>query len=90
MNQSQTQKPLLLLDIDGCVNAFDAEDHTGYTVTRARGYALLVPSHAPGWILRLEEHFEIVWSTMWKQHAATHFAPAAGFGESWAPTSRRP
>ena len=92
------QRPLLLLDIDGVLNAFAAwrlvqgpvdrdglhvPPSDGYRVARANGWNLLIPAEAPRWVARMEAHLDIVWSTMWAANAVEHFAPIAGFGSTW-------
>jgi hypothetical protein len=93
-----TQRPLLLLDIDGVLNVFGAwglvrgpadregrlvPPSSGYRVARANGWNLLIPADAQRWVARLEAHLDIVWSTMWAANAVEHFAPIAGFGATW-------
>jgi hypothetical protein len=94
-----SQRPLLLLDIDGVLNAFEAwglvhgplprDGHQvppsdGYRLTHANGWNLLIPADARRWVARLEAHFDVVWSTMWESDAVEHFAPVAGFGHTWS------
>jgi hypothetical protein len=93
-----TQRPLLLLDIDGVLNAFGAwrlvpgptgrdgryvPPDDGYRLVQANGWHLLIPTDAPRWVARLEAHLDIVWSTMWGSRAVEHFGPIAGFGTTW-------
>ena len=75
-------KPLLGLDVDGVLNAF-SEPHLlpAYTEYHAGGYWVLMNmDQHPKWIAELEEHFEIVWATMWTHKANEFIAPILGVG----------
>jgi hypothetical protein len=75
-------KPLLGLDVDGVLNAF-SEPHLlpDYTEYFAGGYWVLMNlGEHPQWIAELEEHFEIVWATMWTHKANEFIAPILGVG----------
>lgn len=75
------EKPLLLLDIDGVLNAF--APRSGLRSTDINGYRILLnPDHVE-WVREFEKHFEVVWSTMWRSEARRSFAPEAGFGAKW-------
>ena len=50
---------------------------------RAAGYHLYLDRRHPKWIDELERRFEMVWSSMWQDHAADPFGIVAGFGTSW-------
>jgi hypothetical protein len=91
-------RPLLLLDVDGVLNAFGAWQRIdeglplgrgnlvvpdGFRAARADGYELLLrPEHAQ-WVSVLESSFDMVWATMWQQRAPTALAPVVGFGAHW-------
>ncbi len=91
-------RPLLLLDVDGVLNAFGAWeriDHRlplgrgnvrvppGFAAARADGYELLLrPEHAE-WVRGLEQVFDMVWATMWQERAPVGLAPVVGFGADW-------
>ena len=71
-------RPLLLLDVDGVLNPFAAENcPEGY-----REFAFfpdeepvrLRPAHGP-WLADLGRHFELVWATGWGDEANIHIAP---------------
>jgi len=75
-------KPLLGLDVDGVLNAF-ADPYTLPTHTQAYvgGYwVLLNLDDHPKWITELQEHFDIVWATMWTHSANELLAPVLGIG----------
>lgn len=75
-------KPLLLLDIDGVVNAFDlAAPYTkGYEQVQANGYRLTFRPEWAEWVEGMSVRTEAVWATMWQAQAISHFAPATGIG----------
>jgi hypothetical protein len=77
-------RPLVLLDIDGVVNAFDAPYEAiargGYTQTQGGGYRLTIRPEWAEWVDGLAEHGDVVWATMWQRFAITDFAPATGIG----------
>jgi hypothetical protein len=91
-------RPLLLLDVDGVLNAFQAWELIdpeapmlrgnvraphGWRHAQADGYQLLLnPEHAD-WVKRLSRQFEMVWATMWQQRAPLALAPTVGFGADW-------
>ncbi len=99
LKEDNKEKPLLLMDIDGVLNLFDAWidggfDFSGRSVKVKRvapehlrevvvgGYRLLLnPDHIE-MFEALEEHFDVVWATMW-QSGAFRFGKVAGFGEHW-------
>ncbi len=79
-------KPILLLDIDGVINAFDP---TRPHVTRKVGgrwtkngsftpYTLRFDNEVVEMIDALSEHFEIHWATMWNGRANHQVAPVLG------------
>lgn len=80
-----TQKPILFLDVDGVLNAFaPVRPH----VTRQIGgrtvkgvwcpYTLHFDNEVVDMIEALQEHFDIVWATMWNERANDLIAPALG------------
>ena len=93
-----TDRPLLLLDVDGVLNAFAAWERvdarlplsrgnvrapTGFEPVRVDGYHLLLrPEHAD-WVARLQTRFDMVWATMWQERAPLSLAPVVGFGADW-------
>lgn len=84
------QKPLLLLDIDGVLNAFGQAAHidsessapSQFKVAEAKGYMLFIHESVPESVAVLEEHFTVVWATMWQSDAHI-FGRVAGFGTEW-------
>lgn len=89
-------RPLLLMDVDGVLNAFGAwdrllagldptgdEDGPTLRPARADGYHLLINRDHARWLARLESLFEIVWATMWQERAPAAFAPHLGIGDTW-------
>lgn len=74
-------KPMLLVDIDGVLNAFDARGSTkGYARTQANGYRLTYRPEWAVWINKLSRLSDPIWATMWQENARSSFAPATGIG----------
>ncbi len=75
-------KPLLGLDVDGVLNAFASPyDLPTHTEAYVGGYwVLLNTEDHPKWIAELQEHFEIVWATMWTHNANEFIAPILDIG----------
>lgn len=79
-------KPLLLLDVDGVVNAFSPDrPHTVHTVDFGRtnkgvpqSYTLHFDNEVVMMIEALQDHFDVVWCTMWNQSANSRLAPLLG------------
>lgn len=78
-------KPILLLDVDGVVNAFRptrphvAREIGGRTVNgRFVPYQIHFDNEVVDMLDQLAEHFEIHWATMWNQAANEEIAPALG------------
>lgn len=74
-------KPLLLLDIDGVLNSFGDDDGSPHHFpARLAHYSLRLDRRHPIWLKDLEQHYEIIWATMWQEDAAVKFAPLLGYG----------
>jgi hypothetical protein len=95
-SRTGARAPLLLMDIDGVLNAFGgwgwftgreeapaAVDPSGLRAEVAGGYWLLLNDQHVAWLTELEQSFEIIWTTMWQQQAPTVFAPVLGVGTDW-------
>lgn len=85
-------KPLLLLDIDGVINAFGilGEDSTKYDfdqgVQTSNGavFRIRVPPGTQTRVQRLSQSFEMVWATMWMEDAHPCIGlPLLGIKECW-------
>jgi hypothetical protein len=81
---SSADRPLLLVDIDGVLNAFDAhrltEDHRRTVVG---GYLVTLDRRHPAWFDELAQYADICWATMWQAMAGPVFGRAAGLGTDW-------
>lgn len=93
-----SRRPLLLLDVDGVLNAYAGWERIdpslplgrgnlvvppGFRAARADGYELLLrPEHAD-WVQMLSGRFEMVWATMWQHRAPAALAPVVGYGWDW-------
>lgn len=93
-----TARPLLLLDVDGVLNAFGAWERRdsslplapgnlvvpeGFRAARADGYHLLLREEHADWVEGLGRRFDMVWATMWQGRAPVGLAPVVGYGASW-------
>lgn len=91
-------RPLLLLDVDGVLNAFGAwtlvdeeaglrRDNVrapeGWRSARVDGYHLLLNPEHTEWVATLSTRFDMVWATMWQDRAPAALAHAVGFGADW-------
>lgn len=89
-------RPVLLLDVDGCLSVFTSPDSSSFTQAQeAAGpdggtYVLNVRPEMSAWLAELAEHYELVWCTTWS-NANTAIAPLLGlagldqvpFPEKW-------
>lgn len=79
------RRPLLLMDIDGVLNAFDhphPDDDPAYRIDHADGYRLVLRRSHPAEVGELQAPYQVVWATMWQQRAAV-FGTRAGLGTDW-------
>jgi len=82
-------KPLLLLDVDGPLNPYRAEDPAGYELHKLApgGFTFdvwLNKDHGPRLIEFADAWgMELVWATMWEHDANTMIAPVIGL--PWLP-----
>lgn len=89
---SENDKPLLLLDIDGVLNAYgrtyldadaaERQHDDKYYQAVAEGYLLFLHKNHAEYVEELESRFEVMWATMW-QWRAPRFGEVAGYGQSW-------
>lgn len=82
MRDTNTAKPLLLLDIDGVLNAFPS--HAGFRYTRHTidGYRIHLHNEVHDMVSALEEAFEIVWFTLWNHRASPAIGPHVGLADA--------
>lgn len=80
-----TTSPIVLLDIDGCTNAFRATNPLPphKYVAEVGGYQLVLDTRHPEWIADIATRAEVKFATMWQRHAPTHYAAVAGYGHDW-------
>lgn len=90
-----TDKPMLLCDVDGVLNAFawywakvpdiNAEelDERLEDIFLANGYTIYVPAGTKERMARITPLFECVWATTWEDKAIEHLSPKLGFGAYW-------
>lgn len=89
MNQSSERRPLLLLDVDGVLNAFPERATSQFTRHHIDGYPIHLHAEVRGMVSALDQAFEIVWFTLWNHRATPGIGPhvgldgAAHFTTSW-------
>jgi hypothetical protein len=72
-------RPLVLLDVDGVVNAL--EPHVVATQRhQADGYTLEIPDYLPSLVAHLTTVAEVWWCTTWRHAANLHISPLLGIG----------
>ncbi len=76
------RKPLLLLDVDGVLNAFPATWQTGYTRKAIDGYPIHFHHEVRQMVSALDKAFEIVWFTLWNHRAAPGIGPHVGLSDA--------
>lgn len=78
------KRPLVLLDVDGVLNAFTAEDRDGWEEHEVRPagipYRVYVDPAIGKALLALAEETgaQLAWATRWEEHASEHIAPLLG------------
>jgi hypothetical protein len=76
-----SDKPLLLLDVDGPLNPWAASNRQvpkGYRQWRIEGYKVrLAPWHGEE-LLKLAKVYDLVWATTWEHTANTEIGPRIG------------
>ena len=78
------QRPLVLVDIDGVLNAFEARRLTTHQrVAVADRYRVVLDGRHPGWFDVLGDYAELCWATMWQAKAGPVFGRVAGLGTDW-------
>jgi hypothetical protein len=76
MTSTPFEKPILLLDVDGVLNAFaPVRPHTTHVVGP---YNVRFDNEIVDMIDALAESFEIHWATMWNSRANSQIAPVLG------------
>lgn len=81
VEQPSGVKPLLLLDVDGVLNAFpgNAPDYTSHLID---GYPIHFHEELRQMVSVLHDSFEIVWFTLWNQRAAASIGPHVGLADN--------
>lgn len=82
-------RPLLLLDVDGVLNAFPTgAGRWDYTDCVIDGYPIHFHQELPQMVAELRRHFDIVWFTLWNRNAAPLIGPHVGLTDApFLPTS---
>jgi hypothetical protein len=83
-SNKESIRPLVLVDIDGVVNAFGARKVLAHQrAVRIGQYRIVLDTRHPEWFAELAKEAELRWATMWQAGAARQFSPVAGFGADW-------
>ncbi len=78
---SESRKPLLLLDVDGVLNAFPDSDASSFTRRAIDGYPIHFHHEVRQMVSALDEAFEILWFTLWNHRAAIGIGPHVGLSD---------
>jgi hypothetical protein len=80
---ANSAKPLLLVDVDGVISlfGFDGRDPPEGRFTNVDGMVHYLSATAGGHLIRLAEHFELVWCTGWQERANEHLLATLGLPE---------
>ncbi|MER7063978.1 HAD domain-containing protein [Streptomyces albidoflavus] len=77
-----SDRPLILLDVDGVLNAFRRPGPEWQRFRRMGFHLWLNPAHGPSLLkLAAELDCELVWATTWEHNANTEIAPLVGLPE---------
>jgi hypothetical protein len=78
-------RPLLLMDVDGVLNAANRSQNAKvYSIFKAggsepgKGFLIHFQHALNGWLAELADHFHLVWCTTWDDVANTALAPHLG------------
>lgn len=72
-------RPFLLVDVDGVLNAInESQNRKTYDIFQSGPYRIRLRHELSGWLHRLSEHFELVWTTMWDEAANAELSPRLG------------
>lgn len=72
-----TDRPLILLDVDGVINAIGPR-FGPMTSERAGDFTIQLPDYMPALVQHLTTVGEIMWCTAWRHEANKHIAPLLG------------
>ena len=73
-----SERPLLLLDVDGVLCPFGVDESEPMRNLRAGGLTLRFAAALPDRLARLRRAFDLVWATMWHEEANFALAPMVG------------
>jgi hypothetical protein len=77
-------KPILAVDIDGVISLFGAEEKPDRAFTKLElvdGVPHLISLPVGDRLVRLSEHFELVWASGWEDKANFYLPPLLGLPE---------
>ena len=83
--RSSTERPLLLVDVDGVISlfGFPAAPPAGLLATAVDGIPHLLSDRAGPLLIRLAATFECVWCTGWEDRAEEHLPRLLGLPGGW-------
>jgi hypothetical protein len=79
--EGTTERPLLLLDVDGVLNPLAARPPPGFTALQIDGYEVAISARHRMWLQELVLSFELVWATTWEGAANESVGPLLGLPE---------
>ncbi len=78
MTTTNSNRPLVLLDVDGVINDLDGligvARPWNATVVASHGFGILIPDYMPDLVRRLTETCEVWWCTTWRNRANDEIA----------------
>jgi hypothetical protein len=82
--RSDSEPPLLLVDVDGVISLFGpAVDAGGCVPALVEGIPHLLSRRAAAALVRLAPRFECVWCTGWEERAGGHLPHLLGLPQGW-------
>ncbi len=82
MNNTNPNRPLVLLDVDGVINDLDALVGIARpweaTIVTSNGFGVLIPNFMPDLVQRLTDTCEVWWCTTWRDRANNEIAQHLG------------
>lgn len=79
--RNRTERPLLLVDVDGVLNPLGHRPPPGFFVQSIDGYEVAISDRHGRWLNELAESFELWWATTWEQSANNSVGTLLGLPE---------
>lgn len=82
VTEHSEDKPFLLIDVDGVLNAFNRnQSDRVYDIFKVGPFTVRFRHELLDWLIRLDQHYHLVWCTMWDERANSDLAPRLGIAE---------